>query len=130
MHTIYSTWYQSPERCMKLSRYVEAQIILDYLSSHISNSVEIREIGKFLKEVKINQEMIKIIKKNRITWRQPGKISYFSLLDKRFKRGIIVIMSSSSNCFRRSQAFWYSGRLCNSSSKNWYGVILKYWQIS
>ena len=64
MHTIYSTWYQSPERCMKLSRYVEAQIILDYLSSHISNSVEILEIGKFLKKVKINQEMIKKVKKN------------------------------------------------------------------
>lgn len=65
MHTICSTRYQSPERCMELSRYVEAQIILDYLSSHISNSVEIREIGKILKEVKINQDMIKKIKKNQ-----------------------------------------------------------------
>lgn len=26
-------------------------------------------------------------------------------------------MSSSSNCFKRSQAFWYNERLCNSSSK-------------
>ena len=64
MHTIYSTWYQSPERCMKLSRYVKAQISLDYLSIYISNSVEIWEIGKFLKKVKINQEMIKKVKKN------------------------------------------------------------------
>lgn len=63
MHTIYSTRYQSPERCMELSRFAKAQLSPDYLSSHISNSVEIREIGKFLKEVKINQEMIKIIKK-------------------------------------------------------------------
>lgn len=125
MNTIYSTRYQSPERCMELSRYVKAQIILDYLSIHISNSVEIWEIGKFLKKVKINQEMIKKVKKNRIVWRQSGKVSYFSLLDRRFKRGIIVIMSSSSSCFRRSQAFWYSGRLCNSSSKNWYGVMSK-----
>ncbi len=30
---------------------------------HISNSVEIWEIGKFLKKVKINQEMIKKVKK-------------------------------------------------------------------
>lgn len=64
MHTIYSTRYQSPERCMELSRYVKAQISLDYLSIYISNSVEIREIGKFLKKVKINQEMIKKVKKN------------------------------------------------------------------
>ena len=64
MHIIYSTRYQSPERCIELSRYVKAQISLDYLSIYISNSVEIREIGKFLKEVKINQEMIKKIKKN------------------------------------------------------------------
>ncbi len=63
MHIIYSTRYQSPERCMELSRYVKVQIILDYLSSHISNSVEIREIGKFLKKVKINQEKIKKVKK-------------------------------------------------------------------
>ena len=63
MHTIYSTRYQSPERCMELSRYVKAQIILDYLSIYISNSVEIWEIGKFLKKVKINQEMIKKVKK-------------------------------------------------------------------
>ena len=125
MHTIYSTWYQSPERCMELPRYVKAQTILDYLSSHISNSVEIREIGKFLKKVKNNQEKIKKVKKNRIAWRQSGKIPYFSLLDRRFKRGMIVIMSSSSSCFRRSQAFWYNGRLCNSSSKNWYGVMSK-----
>ena len=130
MHTIYSTRYQSPERCMKLSRFAKAQISPDYLSFQYSNRGEIWKIGKFLKEVKINQDIIKKIKKKRTAWRQPGKISYFSLLDKRFKRGIIVIMSSSSNCFRRSHAFWYSGRLCNSSSKNWYGVILKYWQIS
>ena len=64
MHTIYSTRYQSPERCMELSRYVKAQIRLDYLSIYISNSVEIREIGKFLKKVKINQEMIKKVKEN------------------------------------------------------------------
>ena len=63
MHAIYSTRYQSPERCMKLSRYVKAQITLDYLSIYISNSVEIWEIGKFLKKVKINQEMIKKVKK-------------------------------------------------------------------
>lgn len=63
MHTIYSTQYQSPERCMKLSRYVKAQTSPDYLFSHISNSVEIHEIGKFLKKVKINQEMIKKVKK-------------------------------------------------------------------
>ena len=130
MHTIYSTWYQSPERCMKLSRFAKAQLSPFYLSFHYSNRGKILKIGKILKEVKINQEMIKIIKKKRTAWRQSGKIPYFSLLDKRFKRGIIVIMSSSSNCFRRSQAFWYSGRLCNSSSKNWCGVILKYWQIS
>jgi len=36
---------------------------LDYLSIYISNSVEIWEIGKFLKKVKINQEMIKKVKK-------------------------------------------------------------------
>ena len=64
MHTIYSTRYQSPERCMKLSRYVKVQIIFDYLSIYISNSIEIRDIGKFLKKVKINQEMIKKVKKN------------------------------------------------------------------
>ena len=63
MHTIYSTRYQSPERCMKLSRYVKSQIILDYLSIYISNSVEIWKIGKFLKKVKINQEKIKKVKK-------------------------------------------------------------------
>lgn len=63
MHTIYSTRYQSPERGMELSRYVNAQISLDYLSIYISNSVEIWEIGKFLKKVKINQEMIKKVKK-------------------------------------------------------------------
>ena len=63
MHTIYSTWYQSPERYMKLSRYVKVQIILDYLSIYISNSVEIWKIGKFLKKVKINQEIIKKVKK-------------------------------------------------------------------
>lgn len=63
MHTIYSTWYQSPERCMKLSRYVKAQISPDYLFSHISNSVEIHEIGKFLKKVEKSQEKIKMIKK-------------------------------------------------------------------
>lgn len=63
MHTIYSTRYQSPERCMELSRYVKAQISPDHLSFHISNSVEIREIGKFLKKIKINQEIIKKVKK-------------------------------------------------------------------
>ena len=63
MHTIYSTRYQSPGRCMKLSKYVKVQIILDYFSIYISNSVEIWEIGKFLKKVKINQEMIKKVKK-------------------------------------------------------------------
>lgn len=52
MHTIYSTRYQSPERCMELSRYVKAQIILDYLSIYISN------------KVKKNQEILKKVKKN------------------------------------------------------------------
>ena len=48
---------------MKLSKYVKVQIILDYFSIYISNSVEIWEIGKFLKKVKINQEKIKKVKK-------------------------------------------------------------------
>ena len=77
MHTIYSTWYQSPERCMELSRYVKAQIILDYLSSHISNSVEIREIGKFLKEVKINQDMIKKSRKTGLPEGNPARFLIF-----------------------------------------------------
>jgi len=49
---------------MELSRFVKAQIIPVYLPIYISNSVEIWEIGKFLKKVKINQEILKRVKKN------------------------------------------------------------------
>jgi len=77
MHTIYSTWYQSPERCMELSRYVKAQISPDYLSLHYSNRGKIWKIGKFLKNVKINQEKIKIIKKNGLPGGNPVKSLIF-----------------------------------------------------
>ena len=77
MHTIYSTRYQSPGRCMKLSKYVKVQIILDYFSIYISNSVEIWEIGKFLKEVKINQDMIKKSRKAGLPGGNPARFLIF-----------------------------------------------------
>lgn len=77
MHTIYSTRYQSPERCMKLSKFTKAQLSPNYLSFHISNSVEIREIGKFLKEVKINQDMIKKSRKTGLPEGNPARFLIF-----------------------------------------------------